>query len=94
MSKSLFKIDEYYVFTFVSTSHAIKAESVFKKLNAEFLMMPTLREISSSCGYSIKIHPRNLDEYYEILINNNVAVEGIYNITKKSGKNLVKLILK
>lgn len=94
MDNNLLKADDYCVLTFGSTSHAIKAEAMLKKIQAEFIMMPTLREISTSCGLSVKINPTNVDEYHENLINNKVAVESVYHVEKKNGKvHLEKLLI-
>lgn len=92
MSTNVFSLKEFSLFTFVSTSHALKAEKILKKYNAEFIMIPTLREISSSCGLSIKIAPEYLEQYRMVLQENNVTVEQIYHVQKFDGKNLtVKL---
>lgn len=89
MSTNVFSIKEYLLFTFISTSHALKAEKILKNHGAEFIMIPTLREISSSCGLSIKINPDNLEEYRAVLHDNNVTVEQTYHVKKTDGKNLI-----
>ncbi|QGT99250.1 hypothetical protein SYNTR_0657 [Candidatus Syntrophocurvum alkaliphilum] len=93
MSKHIINLEKYYLITFTSTSHALKAEKVLKKNDAEFVVMPTLREISTSCGLSIKIPPNNYDEYQDILVENKVSIEDIYLIEKISKKknNIIKL---
>lgn len=89
MSTNVFSIKNYYLFTFISTSHALKGEKVLKEYGADFVMIPTLREISSSCGLSIKIAPENLDEYSQVLKNNNISVEELYQVQKQDGKNII-----
>lgn len=89
MSTNVFSIKNYYLFTFVSTSHALKGEKVLKEYGADFVMIPTLREISSSCGLSIKIAPEYLDEYFQVLKNSNIAVEELYQVQKQDGKNII-----
>ncbi len=89
MNHDLFTINEFYLFTFVSTSHALKAEKILKKSESEFVMIPTLREISSSCGLAIKIAPDYLEDYQSVFVNNNVVMEGIYHVIKEQGKNLI-----
>ena len=49
---------EYYLFTFDSTHYAIKAQKLLSGLNA--VTMPTLREISASCGISLKVLPEQI----------------------------------
>lgn len=92
MSTNVFSIKDYYLFTFISTSHALKGEKVLKEYGADFVMIPTLREISSSCGLSIKIAPENLEEYYQELKNNYVAVEELFQVQKQDGKNIISKI--
>lgn len=86
MDKSLFKLKDYGVFTFISTSQALKAERVLKDASADFLMMPTPREISTSCGLAIKIAEDDLDSYYQTLLNNRVQVDAAYRVKTIDGK--------
>lgn len=90
MVSDLFYSDNYCVFTFAATAHALKAEKVLKNQKADFLVIPTLREISTSCGLSVKLSPDNLDRYFTDLINNRVVVEGIYQVAKEGKKNRIK----
>lgn len=86
MDSSLFDIAEFYLYTFVSTSNALKAEKVLKDQQADFLMIPTLREISSSCGLSIKFRPEHVEDYRLLLQENKVVVEKIYHVNKVQKK--------
>ncbi len=86
MKKSLFKLQDYGVFTFKSTSQALKAERVLKNASAEFLMMPTPRQISTSCGLAVKAAPEHLRFYQEILVNNQIEIEGAFQLTTIDGK--------
>lgn len=47
---------EYYLITFANTNTAMAAQKGLKG-KLDFHIMPTLREISGSCGISIKIQP-------------------------------------
>lgn len=86
MDKSLFKRKEYGVFTFISTSQALKAERVLKDAAADFLMMPTPREISTSCGLAVKIAEGDLENCYQTLLNNRVQVDGAFRVKNIAGK--------
>lgn len=86
MKQTLFKLKNYGAITFVSTSHALKAERVLKNASAEFLMMPTPREISTSCGLAIKVASDELHSNLEILKQNQVRVDGAYQIKTVNGK--------
>lgn len=93
MDKNLLRTDDYCVFTFGSTSHALKAEAHLKSIGAEFVIIPTLREISASCGLSIKMYPGDREKYYESLQTKKIAVDSVYHVQKKGGKlNLQKVV--
>lgn len=89
MTTELFHSDNYCVFTFAATAHALKAEKVLKNIEADFLVIPTLREISTSCGLSVKLSPDNLNRYFQDLVENRVVVDGIYQIAREGKKNHV-----
>lgn len=52
---------EYYLITFANTNTAMAAQKELKG-KLDFHIMPTLREISGSCGISIKIQPSAFEE--------------------------------
>jgi hypothetical protein len=85
MKKSLFNFKDYGVFTFVSTSQALKAERVLKDASADFLTIPTPREISTSCGLAVKIACGDLRSCWETLVNNKVQIDGAYLVKKVDG---------
>jgi hypothetical protein len=86
VEKSLLKLKDYGVFTFISTSHALKAERVLKNASADFLMMPTPREISTSCGLAIKVAEDGIGLSHEILNSNRVEIDGVYRVRTINGK--------
>ncbi|MGR6835844.1 DUF3343 domain-containing protein [Syntrophomonas erecta] len=92
MEKGLFKLDNFCVFTFATTSYALKAEKILKSLQADFMVIPTLREISSSCGLSVKLRPEHLAQYAYDLSSHNVVIEGVYEVEKVGHKNHVQKI--
>jgi hypothetical protein len=92
MEKSLFKLKDYGVFTFISTSQALKAERVLKNASADFLMMPTPREISTSCGLAVKVAQDELEPNYVILRENRVQVDGTYQVKTVNGKTQAERI--
>lgn len=53
-------MNEYFLFTFDSTHFAIKAQRLLKDLKV--ITMPTLREISASCGMSLRVQPQQVEE--------------------------------
>jgi hypothetical protein len=90
--QDIIRADNYCVFTFASTSYALKAEKTLKAVNAEFVLAPTLREISTSCGLSVKFRPENYDYYRQVLDDNRVSIEGAYKICRIGDKNQITKI--
>jgi len=86
MIRELLKLRDYSIFTFVATSQALKAERVLKDASADFLIMPTPREISTSCGLAVKVVPADQVYCHQLLISQKVQVEAVYRITEKDGK--------
>ncbi len=92
MKQGLVELKDYGVFTFISTSHALKAERVLKNDSAEFLMIPTPRQISTSCGLAVKVREADLDSARHFLLNNQVKIEGIYQVQNIAGQTKTKRI--
>lgn len=82
---------EFYVITFDSTHKAIKTEKIAKeKLDVE--LIPTPREISSSCGLSLKFKEEQMDELMDILKDESKDGLVIYNVRRVTEGKLVKTI--
>jgi len=74
-----------YVITFESSHHAIKAERKFMKSHKTDLI-PTPREISSECGFSLKISETELTSILELFIENSLKYAKIYSLTVQEGE--------
>ncbi len=92
MENNLFELKEYSVFTFISTSQALKAERILKNAAANFLIIPTPREISTSCGLAIKVTSSDMHFCYDALIDNRVEVEVAYQVNVVNGKTQIERI--
>lgn len=88
MDSNLIEINNYGVITFSSTSYALKAEKVMKKIEKPHMIIPTPREISASCGLALKLKQSFVEEYYQILVGEKVPVEGVYMIDVE-GRNKI-----
>ncbi|WP_053955079.1 DUF3343 domain-containing protein [Inediibacterium massiliense] len=77
---------EFYVISFESTHHAIQTEIKLKK-NFSVETIPTPREISASCGLSIKFSKEDLIDILNELGKDTKNVE-VFKI-KKRGKNKI-----
>lgn len=74
-----------FVITFQSSHHAIKAERKFMK-NHKTDLIPTPREISSECGFSLKISETELNAILELFNENSLKYAKIYSITIHKGE--------
>lgn len=77
--------ENFYVISFDSTHHAIKAEKLFKDVNLNIRMMPTPREITASCGLSIRFESGDLEQIEDIISKEELAVKGVYEIKREEG---------
>jgi hypothetical protein len=83
---------EYYVVTFVSTSHAIKLEKLMLP-QLHVAIIPTPTEISRSCGLSFRLDDVDLKPAIELLEDAGFPF-GVYALSrdKSEGKRRVRLI--
>ena len=58
----MYKLKDYYLLTFVSTSYLLKAEKELTSNNIEHLIIPTPRILSKSCSESIKIREEDINK--------------------------------
>ena len=66
-----------YLVTFFSTHHALKAEKILKKDHENIDLIPTPREISSECGFSVLIRESSAEP--ESLLK-GIKFENIYTV--------------
>lgn len=73
---------DYYLITFSNTHSAIAAQK-FLTGKLDFLVMPTLREISNSCGISLKIVNASIEqiENYMHSFETNHSMYTVYLIS-------------
>ncbi|WP_101773888.1 DUF3343 domain-containing protein [Peptostreptococcus faecalis] len=86
-------MNDFYLISFNSTHHAIRTEKLLKEAGLKFLTLPTPREITASCGLSIKFEYEEIDKVNAIMSENNLDRRGIFHITKDEDgkKNAVKI---
>lgn len=58
---------EFYVLSFDSTHHAVRAKKMLQKAGIKIEMIPTPRNITVSCGLSIKFSNDMLDKVKDIV---------------------------
>lgn len=91
------KTDKRYVIAFDSTHHAIKAEKILKAEDLNIRVIPTPREISASCGLSIKFNEEDLNKIIEVfsvkIKENIIIIKGIFSIEKNLESVVVNKIM-
>lgn len=78
----LLKLNDYCVITFNTTSQALKSEKILKEEERSFVIMPTPREISTSCGLALKMKPDDTAQSLAILRSGEIDVAGVYRLVK------------
>lgn len=77
----------FYCLTFDSTHYAIKTEKKLKENALEVSIIPTPREISASCGLSIRFSPEELEKISNLLDSEDFERISLYKIEKSEEKN-------
>lgn len=86
-------MNEMYIVSFNSTHHAIRSDKLFGEKNITCTTLPTPREITASCGISVRFLEKDIEIVKETLSSNNIEYKGIYNIKKLAdGKKEVRQI--
>jgi len=83
------KIEEFNLISFESTHMAIKSEKLLKEVDLDIRIIPVPREITSSCGLSLRINPLDYNEAIKILVKNMIKFSGCYLIKKTGFKKEV-----
>ena len=73
----------YCLLAFDSTHDAIRAEELVTPLGAA--VMPTLREITASCGISLRVPAQCGMQAADILRQNGMARWRLYRVQEESG---------
>ena len=81
---------EYGLLTFSSTHTAHRAEVLLRDLNVR--MMPTLREISASCGISLRLPPQAGEEAQARLTGAGLTGWRLYHVLSEGKKPVCTLI--
>ncbi len=83
--------DEIYIlYTFDSPHSSIKAQKLLGELKPK--VVPVLREISESCGMSVKIKAEHLDDSVKIMEKSGLAKWNLYKIAVLNGETNIEKI--
>ena len=75
-------MNEMYIVSFNSTQYAMRADKLIRENNITSTTLPTPREITASCGISIRFLKEDLEKVSSILKNNSVEFKGLYHIKR------------
>ena len=80
---------EFIVFTFPSTYHALRAEKVLKENKYDIPLAPIPRQLTSNCGEVIRVEPIFKEEIKEQLETANVKIEAVHTIKSRKKEGLL-----
>ena len=78
-------MNEMYIVAFNSTHHAIRTEKLLSENNMKVTTLPTPREISSSCGISVRFLKDDMEKVENIIESNEILYNGVYIIDRLEG---------
>ncbi len=86
-------MNEMYIVAFNSTHHAIRTDKLLNESNMKVTTLPTPREISSSCGISVRFLKDDINKVIDIIESNEILYHGIFKIERVEGgkKEVTKL---
>ena len=86
-------MNEMYIVAFKSTQHAIRTDKLLNESNMKVTTLPTPREISSSCGISVRFLKDDINKVIDIIESNEILYHGIFKIERVEGgkKEVTKL---
>lgn len=79
---------EFIIISFESTNYAMQAESVLKGEKLGHQVIPTPREITLSCGLSIRTDIENKNKVFDLIDEGKIRVKTVYRIVG-TGKDRV-----
>lgn len=83
-------MEKYIIFAFDSTHAAILSEKVLKENNLNGRLIPLPPEVSAGCGLSLRIDEKDRDIVSEKLSENNVGIDGVFELIKEGTKRSIK----
>lgn len=84
---------EMHIVSFNSTHHAIRTDKLLNEIGIQSMTLPTPREITASCGISIRFLQQDIDKVNKILDENKIEYRGMFSIKRlEDGTKEVKQI--
>jgi hypothetical protein len=85
-------MEEFIIITFDSTNFAMQTESVLKDFGIKHQIIPTPREITLSCGLSIRTSVENLGKVRELIDEGKITIKKIYKASGVGANRTIKEI--
>ncbi|MFD3158385.1 DUF3343 domain-containing protein [Haloimpatiens sp. FM7330] len=77
----MIKIKHYILFH--NHTNGIKLESLLKKEKIKYIISPTPRQLSASCGISIIYNEKDEEKIKKIIKENHIETAGFHTIKKE-----------
>lgn len=78
--------------TFESANYAMQTEAYLKSVGIKLQIMPTPREITLSCGLSIKTPMDNYQKLKEIIDLKKIKIKSLYSLKINENKKIIEKI--
>lgn len=91
-NNNIYRSRRFGVITFDTTSQALKAEKMLQATNHTFVMIPTPREISASCGLAVKTYPDDVKQIKNELLGADVVISGVYQLDKSANEYSLQIV--
>jgi len=79
-------MQDYYIAVFDSTHHAMMFEKTIKSEGFKINIMPVPREITASCGLSVKIDSADYESIRALAEQKNLSIKGYYLVETQNNK--------
>lgn len=86
-------MNEYLIVTFESSNFAMQAEAFFKQHERACQIMPTPREITLSCGLSIRALPEDIGFIEDGVELKSIRVKAVYKCNGSASNRQLEKIL-
>jgi hypothetical protein len=87
-------MEEYLIISFDSTNFAMQAESVLKGREYQIHIVPTPREITLSCGLSIRASMEGLSDVLSLAEEGKIKIKKVFKVTGAGASKNIEEIRK
>lgn len=85
-------MEKYLIITFESTNYAMQTESVLKTSEVRNQIIPTPREITLSCGLSIRTPFENYDKIITLINEGKIRNKSLYSMVGSGTQRTIEEI--